>query len=139
MELITADYVALATALAGAIVGLFIGFSGALAFLLATVAAGGAASFAWPRLVSEFPSTGLRGTVVAVGALIIFGLVRAFVKRFIHGLVAQPGDAIFGAITNALAAFGSALAVIWIIGFLSGDNSFDSALLNEALKLIGQR
>lgn len=139
MELLAPDYVVLAIALAGCVVGLFVGFSGALAFLLATVVAGGAASFAWPMLVSEFPSVGLRGTVVAIGALILFGIVRALVKRFVHGLVAQPGDAIFGALISASAAFGCGLAAIWFIGFLTGDNSFDSALLREALALIGQR
>lgn len=139
MELLAPDYIVLAIALAGVVVGLFVGFSGALAFLLATVVAGGAASYAWPRLVAEFPSAGMRGTVVAIGALVLFGLVRFLVKRFIHGLVAQPGDAIFGAVLSAAAAFGISLAGLWVIGFLSGDSSFDSALLREALALLGRR
>lgn len=139
MELLTTDYVILAIALVGAVVGLFVGFSGALAFLVATVAAGGAASFAWPRLVAEFPTTGMRGLVVAIGALVIFGIVRYLIKRFVYGIVAQPGDAIFGAVTSAVAAFALSLAGIWLLGFLTGDNTFDSALLKEALALLGQR
>lgn len=138
MELIAPDYVVLAIALAGAVVGLFVGFSGALAFLLATIVAGGAASYAWPRLVTEFPSTGMRGSVVAICALLLFGIVRFIVKRFVHGLVAQPGDAIFGAVLSATAAFGISLFGLWAIGFLTGDNSFDSALLKEALALLGR-
>ena len=43
--------------------------------------------------------------------LLVFGLVRALVKRVINGILAQPSDALFGFLIGA--AFGALVAVAW--------------------------
>ena len=52
MDLAPSDYVILALAAGGALTGLFIGFSGALAFLAGSVGATFAARIGWPLSAS---------------------------------------------------------------------------------------
>ena len=56
MDLAPSDYVILALAAGGALTGLFIGFSGALAFLAGSVGATFAARIGWPLSASYFES-----------------------------------------------------------------------------------
>ena len=138
MELTGADYVVLAVTLGGAIIGLFIGFSGALAFLCGTAAAAAAGTFAFPMLASEIANVWVRGAAVGLGGLIVFGLVRLIVKKLVHGLVAQPGDAIFGSLTAAVSSFAVASSVVWLLGTLTGEPAFTSALLQKVLAYVGR-
>lgn len=136
MNLTTPDYAVLALTLGGAVIGLFIGFSGALAFLCGSVAAAAAGSFAFPLLADEVANPWARGLAVGVGMLLVFGVVRYLVRKFVHGLVAQPGDAIFGSLVSALTGAACSLGVVWLVGTLTGDASFNSALLNRILCLL---
>lgn len=131
MELLTPDYIALAIALGGAIAGLFIGFSGALAFLVGSTTVAALTNVVWPTLTESIPNLGLRVLVLAIGALLVFGVVRLIVKKLVHGLVAQPGDAIFGAITASIAAFLCALGILWALRSLTDNPVFDSAILKS--------
>lgn len=139
MELLTADYVALIIALAGAVIGLFIGFSGALAFFCGSSAAAASATFVFPLLAGEIANVWVRGILVGVGALLVFGLVRLIVRKLVHGILAQPGDAIFGSLIAALTSFLVALAIVALLGFVTGEAIFKSSLLTEIVRLVGGR
>ena len=138
MELTGADYAVLAVTLGGAVIGLFIGFSGALAFLCGTAAAAAAGTFAFPMLASEIANVWARGAAVGLGGLLVFGLVRLVVKKLVHGLVAQPGDAIFGSLVAAVSSCSVAMAVVWLLGTLTGEPTFSSALLQKVLACVGR-
>ena len=111
MEPLPADYALGGIALAMAVLGLFCGFSGALAFLLATPAAALAAGFCWPYSAEISNVAWMRAAGVLVVSLLVFGIVRIVVKKLVNGLLAQPADAIFGLIAGALA--GAMLVVAW--------------------------
>lgn len=100
IELLPADYVICALALAAAVLGLFRGFSGTLAFL-AAVAAGGIVSFlCWKYSSGFLEHDWMRGAVTLVSSLVAFGIVRVLVKKTVNGLLAQPSDAVFGALAG---------------------------------------
>ena len=111
MQLLPADYVLCGITLVMAVTGLFRGFSGTLAFMLATVAAVGAGFLGWPYSASFTPVLWMRGAGTLVGVLLVFGLVRLIVKKLVGGLLAQPSDALFGAVIGSL--IGVLLLVIW--------------------------
>lgn len=123
------DYVALALTLGGAVVGLFIGFSGALAFLVGTIAAAAVGTYAHNYLLPSIGNVWARGVILLVGTLLVFGLVRLIVRRLVRGIIAQPGDSIFGAIVSALTGAVCSLGAIWLLQFLTGEPAFDSNLL----------
>jgi len=139
MDLTIPDYAILAVTLGAAVVGLFVGFSGALAFLSGLIASGFAGFFAWPLSANFIASVWVRGLAVGVGALLVFGLVRYLVKKFVHGLVAQPGDALLGMLVAALAGFAVTLTVIWGLGTMWPNNpELTSTLLEKVLVRVGQ-
>ena len=111
MQLLPADYALCGITLVMAVTGLFRGFSGTLAFMLATVAAAGAGFLGWPYSASFTPVLWMRGAGTLVGVLLVFGLVRLIVKKLVGGLLAQPSDALFGAVIGSL--IGVLLLVIW--------------------------
>ena len=111
MQLLPADYVLCGITLVMAVTGLFRGFSGTLAFMLATVTAAGAGFWGWPYSASFTPVLWMRGAGTLVGVLLVFGLVRLIVKKLVGGLLAQPSDALFGAVIGSL--IGVLLLVIW--------------------------
>lgn len=111
MQLLPADYVLCGITLVMAVTGLFRGFSGTLAFMLATVAAVGAGFLGWSYSASFTPVLWMRGAGTLVGVLLVFGLVRLIVKKLVGGLLAQPSDALFGAVIGSL--IGVLLLVIW--------------------------
>ncbi len=138
MDLTVLDYAILAVSAAGLVVGLFIGVSGALAFLAGVVTSALAGYFAWAPLAQAIHSRPLAILALIVGALLVFGLVRFLVKKFVHGLVAQPGDAILGSLLAALAAFLVALAAAGALAaFFPEAESLRSVLLDKMLALIG--
>lgn len=119
------DYVILAVAAGGAVAGLFIGFSGSLAFLAGSVSAAVAARFGWAFSAGFIESPWARAAAVAVGAILAFGIVRWLVRKFVHGLVAQPGDALLGAAAFGAVCLGLSLAAVHLLvhfGFIGEDS-----------------
>lgn len=139
MELTIPDYAILAMTVGGAVIGLFIGVSGALAFLAGAVAAGAAGCFAWPLSADFINAVWLRGIAVGVASLLVFGIVRWLVKKFVHGLVAQPGDALLGSFLSALTGAVVSLGVVWGLGYFFPDSpELASVFLERVLVLVGK-
>ena len=106
-----ADYALCGLTAVMAVTGLFRGVSGTLAFALATAAAACAATFGWPYSASFTPVVWMRAAGTLVGTLLVFGLVRLLVRKFVGGLLAQPSDALFGLLVGA--SFGVLLLAAW--------------------------
>lgn len=111
MEFLPADYVLGGITVVMAVLGLFRGFSGTLAFFVAGAAAAAVAALGWPFSAGLTEVMWQRVAGVLTATLLGFGLVRLIVKRLVNGLLAQPTDAIFGFVIGA--AFGAALLVGW--------------------------
>lgn len=111
MELLPADYALCALAVVLGVTGLFRGFSGTLAFLLAAVSAAIAGSLAWNLSPAWVEAAWMRAGCALVAALLAFGLVRLVVKRLVNGLLAQPSDALFGCLVGL--AIAAAVLVGW--------------------------
>lgn len=137
MDLLTADYVVLGFTLGGAVIGLLIGFSGAFAFLCGSIAAAAFGHFFNQYLRTVIDHGGLRGLLLTVSALLAFGLVRIIVRRFVRGMLAQPGDAVFGMLTASAAGVVLSLGGIWLWNFVVPDHAVSSILLRQVLGLIG--
>ncbi len=113
MHLLPADYAILGLALALAVLGLFRGLSGALAFYAAVAAAAAAAVFSWRFSSGLVSADWARGAIVIVVAVVAFGLVRLVVKKTVNKLLSQPSDAIFGFVCGALTAALVVVAWAW--------------------------
>lgn len=111
MQLLPADYVLLAFGALCALVGLFRGFSGTLAFFVAIDAAVGVGYCIWVYAVSYIEGAGMRALAAFVAALLAFGLVRLIVKKLVNGILAQPTDALLGLLIGLLVAVG--VAFVW--------------------------
>lgn len=136
MTLGTSDYTMLGVSIAAAILGSFGGFSGALAFLAGICAAVLALRFGWPLLDANIKTPWLLAVAALSAALVVFGLARFIVKKTVNHLLAQPADAIFGALTAAVAGFAAALAAAYACENLL-DVPVDSVLLRQVLGFIG--
>lgn len=137
MTLAPPDYVILTLAAAGAVTGLFIGVSGALAFLAGTFAAFCMGRFGW-ACSSNYLESGLaRALAVAIAMLLAFWIVRALVKRTVKVAVAQPGDAIFGSALAAVSGLALALAAVWLAQFLGIPGAEGSVLLEGVCAHVG--
>lgn len=132
IELQPADYVLGGIALVMAVTGLFRGFSGTLAFVLAVAAAVGMGVFGWSYSADFVLAVWMRIAGLLVLVLLTFGLVRALVKKVVNGILAQPSDALFGMLIGV--AFGALLVVVWAWSGLYLDYSalakFVAACLN---------
>ncbi|MBP5791279.1 MAG: CvpA family protein [Kiritimatiellae bacterium] len=106
-----ADYALGAFTAAMAVMGLFRGLSGALAFVSATVSAGAVATFGWDISARWLSEPWSRGAATLVASILAFGIVRAIVKKLAGNILSQPSDSIFG-FAVGLAA-GVLLAAIW--------------------------
>ena len=138
MALGVAEYAILAATLGAAVIGLFIGFSGSLAFLAGSLAAGAVARFGWTMAAAYLPNAWTRGIAVVVAALVAFGIVRWIVKKTVHGFVAQPGDAIFGALVAGAVGFCfSAGGILLLAAFGFIEDSSVPAILSELLHHVG--
>jgi len=111
MEFLPADYALAAVTLVLAILGLFRGFSGMLAFVISSAAAGAAGAFTWNYAQNLVSAPWQRGGLTLLAALLAFGLARVVVRKVVHGLLAQPSDAILGFVSGVLLA--GLLAVGW--------------------------
>ena len=130
------DYIVLAITLASTILGLFIGFSGAVAFFCALGSAAVAAKMGWAFSADFLSADWARALATLVITLLVFGLVRAIIRKFVHVLLAQPADAIFGAIAALTSGAGVSLAFLWILTYF-GLITSDSILLTEVMSLVG--
>ena len=137
MTLAPPDYVILAIAAGCAATGLFIGVSGALAFLAGTAAAVFAGRFGWPFSANYLESGLARGLAVSVATLFAFWIARALVKRTVKVAVAQPADAIYGAVLAAVSGLAVGLGVVWLAQFLGIPGAGESVLLEEAASHVG--
>lgn len=134
MELTVPDYCIIAFTACGAVVGLFIGFSGALAFLAGLLASAVSGHLAWPVLQELLPNAMARGIAVLAGSLLVFGIVRWTIAKCVHGLIAQPGDSLLGALLAAATGLALSLCAIWLLRtFMPGDPAFSSAIFDMAL------
>jgi len=111
MQLLPADYVLCGLTVVMAVTGLFRGFSGTLAFVLATLAAILVGMFGWGYSASFTSVLWMRGAGTLVGTLLAFGLVRLAVRKLVGGLLAQPSDAVFGLLIGA--SVGVLLLLVW--------------------------
>ena len=130
------DYVVLTITLVSTILGLFIGFSGALAFFCALGSAAAVAKLAWAFLADYLTADWSRALATLVITLLAFGLVRMIIRKFVHVLLAQPADAIFGAIAALISGASVSLAFLWILTYF-GLLPNDSVLLTEVMSLVG--
>lgn len=132
MAFFPADYVVLGCAAVAAAFGLFGGLSGALAMLAGTVGASAAGLVAWDWSVTWFDASWARALSAFGIALVAFGLARMVVRVLVHKLLAQPGDAVFGALVAAVSGFALALAAAYVLT-ASGILEVRSGLLDAAL------
>lgn len=113
IEMLPADWALAAIVLTLAVLGLFRGFSGTIAFVVALAAGLFVAAFGWKYLNSYLPVEWQRGAAVLVAALLAFGLVRIIVKKLVNGLLSQPTDAILGLLVGV--ACGILLIFAWAV------------------------
>ena len=137
MNLAPCDYVILAMAAGGAVTGIFIGISGALAFLAGTAVSAGAARLGWP-ITAEYLESGIaRAAATTLLSLVAFWIARTLVRRTVKVAVEQPGDAILGALAAALSGFALGLALIWLGQFLGIPGTEESAFLQLLVEYVG--
>ena len=148
MDLTTIDWIIFAVAAFFTVVGLFKGFSGQLGSL-AGLAAGLMAGYflfapmkglvAGGNWVSgETAQNAVAGISDFVIALVVFGLVRRVVARFVSFLVPQPMDAIAGALRGLLKS-AVAVGVLAAVGLIQTGRFSDGffAARSTFVKTIG--
>ena len=129
MALLPADYALGGLTAAMAVLGLFRGLSGTLAFLAATMAASAVGTIGWRISASCLDSPWARAGAVGVAGLLAFGIVRVAVRKLVYGLLAQPADAVFGFLVGLAA--GLTAFVVW--GYLGIGLEY-SALASEVAR-----
>ena len=138
MQFATVDYVILAATLVAAVFGLFGGFSGALAFLAGVAAAAASVRFGWGALESRIGSPWLLGLAALAMALVAFGIARLIVKKTVHKMLAQPGDAIFGFLVSAISGFALSVSAVYALNRLGlWESGEESLILNVVLSFVG--
>jgi uncharacterized membrane protein required for colicin V production len=138
MQFATVDYVILAATLVAAVFGLFGGFSGALAFLAGVGAAAASVRFGWGALESRIGSPWLLGLAALAMALVAFGIARLIVKKTVHKMLAQPGDAIFGFLVSAVSGFALSVSAVYALNRLGlWESGEESLILNVVLSFVG--
>ena len=121
VDLQPADYVLCGLTIVMAVTGLFRGFSGTLAFALAAAASSAVGTVGWSYSATRTDVMWQRAGGVLVASLLAFGIVRLVVKKTVNGLLAQPADALFGALVGV--ALGAALLAAWAISGLYPEHS----------------
>ena len=138
MQFATVDYVILAATLVAAVFGLFGGFSGALAFLAGVGAAAASVRFGWGALESRIGSPWLLGLAALAMALVAFGIARLIVKKTVHKMLAQPGDAIFGFLVSAVSGFALSVSAVYALNRLGlWESGEESLILYVVLSFVG--
>ena len=111
MTLLPADFALVGLAAVMAVLGLFRGLSGMLAFVVSTAVVIGIGAFCWSFSETVTVVPWQRVGLTAVAVLVAFGLVRMVVSKIVHAVLAQPADAIFGLLA------GIALASLAVVGW----------------------
>ncbi len=111
IEMLPMDWVLAGFVLSMAVMGLFRGFSGTLAFMAAIAAASVAGFKAWELAPNWLGQLWMCGAATLIVVLIVFGIVRLIVKKIVNGILAQPSDAIFGFVAGAVA--GLVVIFVW--------------------------
>ena len=138
MQLSTADYVILGATLVAALFGLFGGFSGALAFFAGVGASSASVRFGWGALESRIESPWLLGLAALAVSLVAFGIARLIVKKTVHKMLAQPGDAIIGFLVSAVSGFATSVSAVYALNRLGlWESGEESLILNAVLSFIG--
>lgn len=106
----TADWVLAALTAFFAMMGLFRGFSGTIAFVLACAAAAFSVLPGWTLTALASDSLWMRRAICFVGVLLVFGIVRWLVKKLVNGILSQPSDAIFGFLLGVATGIGVVFA-----------------------------
>ena len=138
VELAFSDWCAIALSGTCAVLGLFGGFSGALAFLAGVGAAAASVRFGWGALESRIGSPWLLGLAALAMALVAFGIARLIVKKTVHKMLAQPGDAIFGFLVSAVSGFALSVSAVYALNRLGlWESGEESLILNVVLSFVG--
>lgn len=111
MVLQAADYAIIAFTSVMAIMGLFRGLSGMIAFIAATVVSVFAASFGWTYSAEFSEVVWIRAIGDLVATLIVFGLIRLIIKKAVNGILSQPSDSIFGMFLGLIS--GTLVVITW--------------------------
>jgi len=136
MTFYTADYVMGVATLVAAILGLFGGFSGALGFCAGVAASGAAVKFGYPIAKDYIATQWMAALAVLVATLLAFGIARMVVKRIVKGLLAQPADAIFGALVAAVTGAALSLTGIFAVNRVA-DAPVESAVYSLVMGFFG--
>ena len=79
MQLYTTDYAILSVSVVAGVIGLFLGFSGAMSFLAASVISAFSSKLVWTISASYLTTAWTRGLVTVIATLLVFGfLIAAF-------------------------------------------------------------
>ena len=132
IELQPADYALCGLTLVMSVTGLFRGFSGTLAFAVASAAAAAAGSLCWAWSATAMDATWQRAAAVLVASLLAFGIVRLVTKKLVNGILAQPTDAILGALVGA--ALGAAMVAGWAWSGLYTEHSALARAVSEYVR-----
>lgn len=116
-----ADWVLLALTVVFAVLGLFRGFSGTIAFVAALAASGFSIVPGWALSACASESLWVRRGVCLIAVLLVFGIVRWLIKKLVNGLLAQPTDAIFGMLLGI--ATGGGVIAAWAMSGLYAEFS----------------
>ena len=138
MELATADYAILAVTAVAAVFGLIGGFSGAVAFLAGLFVGSFVARFGWLVSASYLQTSWGRAVATLVIGLVAFGIVRMIIRKIVHGMLAQPADAIFGALVAAASGFALAVGAVFLLGYANILKT-NSSLVDLAASALGGR
>lgn len=111
IEMLPMDWVLAGFVLSMAVMGLFRGFSGTLAFMAAIAVASVAGFKAWELAPNWLGQLWMCGAATLIVVLIVFGIVRLIVKKIVNGILAQPSDAVFGFVAGAVA--GLVVIFVW--------------------------
>lgn len=96
MQFQGADYALCGAAALFVGLGLYRGFSGVFAFLVASVSTAFASVRIWPHVAALTDVAWLRIGLAVFAGVVVFGVVRIIVKKIVNGLLDQPVDAIAG-------------------------------------------
>ena len=131
MNWASADYVILSMSVIAGVLGLFIGFSGAAAFLAATLVSALSGKGVW-LLSARFLETGwTRGLATVIVTLLIFGITRWAVRRIVNGLLKQPADSVFGFLVAAVTGVVLSTLAVYLVGHF-GLAEIPSVFVSEA-------
>lgn len=134
MELTVLDWIIFAVAAFFTVVGLFRGFSGQLGSLAGMAAALVAGYFLFAPLKGavtggnwvsgEAAQNAVAGIADFTAMLVVFGIVRRIVARFVSFLVPQPMNAIAGALIGLLKS-------VVVVGLLAGSGLIQTGRFSD--------